>query len=167
MLKITAPAAPAWETLVAATDDAPAVRVELKPVGTSILNAARRQVRKALSLDENADTRFAFLLGAVHQGAVAWEGVGDADGAALETLDLDQLAMLLELRPDIYLKLDTCYVDQALELLSEKNGSSPSPTGTSARAAPDTAAPAPASAPSAPIDSTKSAPRPGNASGTH
>lgn len=167
MYQITPPAGPDWTTLAEATGDLPAIEVQLKPVGTSILNAARRQVREALKEDEAADTRFAFLLGAVRQGAVAWRGVGDEQGAPLAMLDPAQLALLLEARPDIYLKLDTDYVDRLMELLSEKNGSSPSPTGTSARAAPDTAAPAPASAPSAPIDSTKSAPRPGNASGTH
>lgn len=165
MYQITPPAAPQWETLAPAKGDLPAIEVQLKPVGTSTLNAARRQVREALQADENADTRFAFLLGAVMQGAVAWKGVGDAEGAALSSLDIDQLALLLEKRPDLYLKLDTCYVDQALELLSEKNGSSPSLNGTSA-GAPDTAPPAPASAPSAPIASTKSEPQPVNGSGT-
>ncbi|WP_312065149.1 hypothetical protein [Brevundimonas sp.] len=165
MYQITPPAAPQWETLAPAKGDLPAIEVQLKPVGTSTLNAARRQVREALQADENADTRFAFLLGAVMQGAVAWKGVGDAEGAALSSLDIDQLALLLEKRPDIYLKLDDCYVDEALELLSEKNGSSPSLNGTSAGAL-DTAAPAPASAPSALIDSTKSEPRPEKGSGT-
>lgn len=163
--QITPLAEPQWQTLAPAKGDLPAIEVQLKPVGTSILHAARRQVREALDADENADTRFAFLVGAVLQGAVAWKGVGDASGAELGLLDLDQLSLLLEKRPDIYLKLDDCYVEEALELLSEKNGSSPSLNGTSA-GAPDIAAPVQASAPSAPIDSTKSELRREKESGT-
>lgn len=122
-------------------DVAEGIRLQLKPVGTETLNAGRRAVRLAYREAEDADAEFAFLSGAVQWAAVAWEGVGDAEGHPLP-ISAEAVHRLLQQRPDIYAVLDAQYVQTALELLSEKKGSSPSPSGTSAEGQP-TATPAP------------------------
>lgn len=146
---------PAWR------DVAEGIRMQLRFGPTEARNAGRRHVRDVMKADPDADGEFAFVVGVLLWGVVAWEGVGaplpdGAEGAAaaeVAELNAENLSALLRQRPDIYDDLDRSYVDEVVEAMSEKNASRPSPNGTSAEAQPT--APA-ATGPAARNASTKS-----------
>ncbi|ADK99387.1 hypothetical protein [Brevundimonas subvibrioides] len=146
-------AAPVW------LDVAQDIRIAFRPAGTECLAAGRRAARLAVRDDDTADGTVAFVMGCARWGAVAWEGIGNDEGEVL-ALTPEGVGRLLDQRPDIYQAVDDQYVGPLLELLAEKKGSSPSPTGISARAAPPTAKRArkerktKPTAPSAPIENT-------------
>lgn len=150
MMQIKPLPGPQWR------DVAEGIRIEFRSGPTEALNAARRGARLSTFQDVPVDPEFAFVAGAVVWGATAWEGVGDphwtGDDPAecpLAPLTPDNIIMLLQQRPDIFDNVAVFYVDPLMELLSEKNGSRPSPNGTSA-AGPDSATPAAKPVPTAP-----------------
>lgn len=119
---------PAWR------DVAPGIRVQLRFGPTEARNAGRRHVRDVVREDEAADVEFAFVVGVLLWGVIAWEGVGAPlpdDGQSDDTasdaepdiaeLNAANLTALLRQRPDIYDDLDRFYVDPVLQALSEKN----------------------------------------------
>lgn len=158
MFVLAEPGAPVW------MDVAEGIRIAFRPPGTECLAAGRRAAREAVRADVEADAGVAFVYGCARWGAAEWEGIGDADGQVLP-ISPHAVVMLLSQRPDIYQAVDDAYVGPLLELLSEKKGSSPSPTGISDRAGPPIATPAPSApkkkrtARSAPTGKTSRAPK--------
>lgn len=145
MYQIAPLPAPVWR------DYAPGIRIQLRFGPTEARASAQRYVRGVLEADPSADFFFAFAVGCILWGAVAWEGVGapaepvegdaqpDPDSPVVPAeLNAEMLTLLLQQRPDIFDDLETFYVGTIINALLEKNGSGPSPSGIS-EAAPATA----------------------------
>ncbi len=89
----------------------------------------RQEGVDAFRADSN-DTRAAVFAAALARRAViAWEGVGDADGTVI-AVSPEGIDALLSLWP-IFEAFNLHYVSRGMLLDAEKNGSAPSPTGTS------------------------------------
>lgn len=82
---------------------------------------------------------FTMVAAIVSAGALKWEGFGDEKGKLLPNPQPMQVYRLLRQSPAIFDFFDKGYANDVFALLSEKNGSSPSPSGSSAREADPTA----------------------------
>jgi hypothetical protein len=124
------------------------VKLKLLPLTTALMVATRTDPAvQDLDPDSSNDARAAIFAGALARRAVVdWEGVGDLDGNPLPVSD-EGIDALLSLWP-IFEAFNLHYVSRGMLLDAEKNGSAPSPTGTSVGAT-ATARPAEASAPTA------------------
>jgi hypothetical protein len=124
------------------------VRLKLLALTTALMVATRSDPAvRDLDVDASNDTRAAAFAGALARRAVVdWDGVGDAEGNVLP-VSPEGIDALLSLWP-IFEAFNLLYVSRGMLLDAEKNGSAPSPTGTSAGAT-ATARPAGASAPNA------------------
>ena len=110
------------------------VRLQQMPLTTLLMVATRSDPAvQALEADASNDSRAAVFAAALARRAVVdWEGVGDAHGKVLE-ISPDGIDALLSLWP-IFEAFNLHYVSPGMLLDAEKNGSAPSPTGTSAEA---------------------------------
>ena len=110
------------------------VRLQLLPLTTALMVATRSDIAvQDLAADASNDTRAAVFAAALARRAVVnWEGVGDADGDAIAVTP-EGVDALLSLWP-IFEAFNLLYVSRGMLLDAEKNGSAPSPTGTSAGA---------------------------------
>ena len=110
------------------------VRLQLLPLSTALMVATRSDIAvQDLAADASNDTRAAVFAAALARRAIVdWEGVGDEDGNALPATP-DGIDALLSLWP-IFEAFNLQYVSRGMLLDAEKNGSAPSPTGTSAGA---------------------------------
>lgn len=145
MLTLDLSNAPQWRDLI------PGVRVQLRPLTTALMVAARGDPQVA-DLPEGTATEEAALAMAKALGrraVLAWEGIGDAEGKPIDPSP-EAIDALLDLWP-AFEAFQTLYVAKALLLDAEKNASPPSLSGPSAGAR-ATAQPAPAAAPTAPQD---------------
>jgi len=127
------------------------VRLQLMPL-TSALMVATRSDPEVQSLESEAsnDTRAAVFAAALARRAVVdWDGVGDESGAAIP-VSPEGIDALLSLWP-IFEAFNLHYISPGMLLDAEKNGSAPSPTGTSVGAT-ATARPAAPNAQTAPPD---------------
>jgi hypothetical protein len=117
------------------------VRLHVEPLTTALMMAARADPAvEALPETAGQDQLALTMAQAVARRAVlGWEGVGDAEGNPLPVTPEGVMA-LLEVWP-IFEAFQLAYVAKGLVLEQEKNASAPSPSGTSAGAAP-TAKPA-------------------------
>lgn len=111
------------------------VRLQLLPLTTALMVATRSDPAvQALAADASNDTRAAiFATSLARRAVVDWEGVGDADGAVIAVTP-EGIDALLSLWP-IFEAFNLHYVSRGMLLDAEKNGSAPSPTGTSVGAA--------------------------------
>jgi hypothetical protein len=127
------------------------VRLELLPLTTALMVATQSDPAvQELDADANNDTRAAVFAAALARGTVVdREGVDDADGTVI-TVSPEGIDALLSLWP-IFEAFNLLYVSCGMLLDAEKNGSAPSPTGTSAGAT-ATAGPAKRSAKTAQRD---------------
>ena len=127
------------------------VRLKLLPLTTALMVATRSDPAvQDLDPEASNDARAAIFAGALARRAVVdWEGVGDAEGNVLPVTP-EGIDALLSLWP-IFEAFNLLYVSRGMLLDAEKNGSAPSPTGTSVGAT-ATARPAEVSAPTAPRD---------------
>ena len=107
------------------------VRLQLLPLTTALMVATRSDPAvQALSTDASNDSRAAMFAAALARRAVVdWEGVGDETGTVI-TVSPDGIDALLSLWP-IFEAFNLHYVSRGMLLDAEKNGSAPSPTGTS------------------------------------
>ena len=125
------------------------VRVQVQPVTTALIYAARRD--PAISaLPADADQELVALVmgqSIARLAIVAWEGIGDADGNPIDPSP-EAVTELMNIWP-ICRAFNKQVVEPAFDQESEKKGSAPSPSGSSA-AARDTAKDAGTSAPNAP-----------------
>lgn len=115
------------------------VRVELpgggyilfKPASTTGKAVARAAAGQAFASGEGVDVAgVAFTVALAAWGALSWEGVADQDGQSLAVTS-ENVALLLEQRPDVYEAVNARYAVAVLALDAEKNGSAPAPDGTS------------------------------------
>ena len=127
------------------------VRLQLLPLTTALMVATRSDLAvQDIDPEASNDARAAIFAGALARRAVMdWEGVGDADGNPLP-VSPDGIDALLSLWP-IFEAFNLHSVSPGMLLDAEKNGSAPSPTGTSV-GAPATARPVKRSARTAPPD---------------
>ena len=107
------------------------MRLLLLPLTTALMVATRSDTAvQDLDADASNDTRAAVFAAALARRAViAWEGVGDADGTVI-AVSPEGIDALLTLWP-IFEAFNLHYVSRGMLLDAEKNGSAPSPTGTS------------------------------------
>ena len=145
MIRINLSPEPQW------LDISHGVRLLLLPLTTALMVATRSDPAvQALEADASNDTRAAVFAAALARRAVIdWDGVGDADGTIIEVSPAG-IDALLSLWP-IFKAFNLHYVSLGMLLDAEKNGSAPSPTGTSAGAT-ATARPAKRSARTVPRD---------------
>ena len=110
------------------------VRLQLMPLTTALMVATRSDPEvQSLESEASNDTRAAVFAAALARRAVMdWEGVGDEDGNVLP-VSPEGIDALLSLWP-IFEAFNLHYVSPGMLLDAEKNGSAPSPTGTSAGA---------------------------------
>ena len=110
------------------------VRLQLLPLTTALMVATRSDPEvQALDSDASNDSRAAVFAAALARRAVVdWEGVGDENGTAI-AVSPEGIDALLSLWP-IFEAFNLQYVSPGMLLDAEKNGSAPSPTGTSAGA---------------------------------
>ena len=110
------------------------VRLLLLPLTTSLMVATRSDPAvQDLEIEASNDSRAAvFATALARRTIVDWEGVGDAEGNVLPVTP-EGIDALLALWP-IFEAFNLLYVSRGMLLDAEKNGSAPSPTGTSAGA---------------------------------
>ena len=110
------------------------VRLRLMPLTTALMVATRSDSAvQYLDADSSNDTRAAVFAAALARRAVVdWEGVGDERGTVI-AVSPEGIDALLSLWP-IFEAFNLYYVSRGMLLDAEKNGSAPSPTGTSAGA---------------------------------
>ena len=127
------------------------VRLQLLPLTTALMVATRSDPAvQDLAADASNDSRAAVFAAALARRAIAdWEGVGDESGTVI-AVSPEGIDALLSLWP-IFEAFNLLYVSRGMLLDAEKNGSAPSPTGTSAGAT-VTARPVKRSARTAPPD---------------
>jgi hypothetical protein len=124
-------------------------RLRVGPLTTSLMAAARSDP-VVISLPEGASNEtiaVAMAKALARLVVLDWEGVGDEAGEPVPVTP-EGIDALLDILP-LFEAFQLRYVSKGLLLEQEKNGSAPSPNGTSAGAI-CTADPAPASAASAP-----------------
>ena len=128
MIRINLSPEPQW------LDFGHGVRLKLLPLTTALMVATRSDPAvQDLDADASNDTRAAVFATALARRAVVdWEGVGDAEGNELPATP-EGIDALLSLWP-IFEAFNLHYVSRGMLLDAEKNGSAPSPTGTSAGA---------------------------------
>ena len=110
------------------------VRLLLLPLTTSLMVATRSDPAvQDLEKEASNDSRAAVFATALARRAIVdWEGVGDAERNVLPVTP-EGIDALLALWP-IFEAFNLLYVSRGMLLDAEKNGSAPSPTGTSAGA---------------------------------
>jgi len=135
MLKLDLSNEPVW------LDLGHGVRVQLRPLTTALMVAARNDPA-VQNLREDAgdeESALAFAKALARRAVIAWEGVGDADGNAIDPSP-EAIDALMDVWP-IFEAFQLAYVSKGLLLEQEKNASSPLPNGSTAGAM-DTATPA-------------------------
>jgi hypothetical protein len=135
MLRLDLHREPVWLDLAAG------VRVCLAPLTTALMVSARNDPAvEALGEDvADEDRALVFAKAIARRALIGWEGVGDADGEPVDPT-FEGIDALLDIYP-VFEAFQLKYVNKGLLLDAEKNGSAPSPNGTSAEAT-DTAKPA-------------------------
>ena len=110
------------------------VRLQLLPLTTSLMVATRSDTAvRDLEADATNDTRAAVFAAALARRAIVdWDGVGDETGTVI-AVSPEGIDALLSLWP-IFEAFNLHSVSRGMLLDAEKNGSAPSPTGTSAGA---------------------------------
>lgn len=110
------------------------VRVRVAPLTTSLMAAARSDLAVAALPEGASNETIAVTMAKVLARLVVleWEGVGDAEGNPVP-ITPEGIDALLDILP-IFEAFQLRYVSKGLLLEAEKNGSAPSPNGTSAGA---------------------------------
>ena len=128
MLTLDLTNAPRWHDL------APGVRLQLRPLTTALMVASRSdpEVETLPEMASDEERALVFARALARRAVLAWEGVGDADGNAIEPSP-DAIDALLDVWP-IFEAFQLSYVSKGLLLEQEKNASAPSPNGPTAGA---------------------------------
>lgn len=167
MFSLAIPTQPRW------IDLPKGVRVRVKPLDVLVITAARRLAERGLrqmraertdrlecgapvtdlpDLDDDivAETlaRMEFAGGLARYGVIAFDGVGNADGSDALPFSPEN-AQALVLHPDMMEPFLLAYLEPHAALAAEGNGSATTPDGSTDLVA-NTAATAPAPAPTAP-----------------
>ena len=119
---------PRWHDLV------PGVRARLRPLTTALMVATRSDPVVETLPDEASDEEraVAFAKALARRAVLSWEGIGDADGNAIDPSP-NSVDALLDIWP-IFEAFQQTYVSKGLLLEQEKNVSASSPSGPSAGA---------------------------------
>lgn len=131
MIRLNLAAEPQWYDLL------PGVRFRLRPPSATILASARSApaVQELVAQDAPESVLSVALAKEVAVLAlIEWEGIGDDDGVALEPSP-EVIDAALEIYP-LFEAFQVKYMAPGLLKEQEKNGSAPSPSGTSAAATP-------------------------------
>lgn len=131
MLRLDMSAEPRW------LDLALGVRVRVAPCTSSLMARARgaETIEALVAAGASpADLSIALAKEIALMAILAWEGIGDAEGNPIAP-GSETIPALMDVYP-IFEAFQLGYVAKGLMLDSEKNGSAPSPTGTSAAAEP-------------------------------
>ncbi|MBZ0130605.1 MAG: hypothetical protein K8F59_16020 [Rhodobacteraceae bacterium] len=125
MLTLDLTNAPRWHDLV------PGVRVQLRPLTTALMVSTRSDPAvEAVPEDaSNEERAVAFAKALARLAVLAWEGIGDADGNAIDP-GPEAIDALMDIWP-IFEAFQLTYVSEGLLLEQEKNVSAPLPTGPS------------------------------------
>lgn len=133
MLRLNLKSEPEW------LDLGHGVGLQVAPLTTAIMMAARKDAQGQIALPDDADPELADIdtdsIGLAMAKAVArivvtdWEGVGDADGNPVP-VSPEGIDALLDIWP-IFEAFQTRYVARAMILDAEKNASPPLPSGNS------------------------------------
>ena len=132
MLTLDLTHTPRWVELI------PGLRVQLRPLTTALMVAARADPALDLAAAEGeapVSTEALALTMAkalARQAILDWEGVGDAEGQPLPVSPV-AIDALLDIWP-VFEAFQTIYVSKGLLLDAEKNVSPPLPIGSSAGA---------------------------------
>ena len=128
MIRLNLTAAPQWLTL------APGLRLKLAPLTTALMVSARADpaVEAMSGVVSNEDLALAMAKAVARRAVLEWEGVGN-DAGEIVAVTPEGIDALLSLWP-IFEAFNLLYVSRGMLLDAEKNGSAPSPTGTSAGA---------------------------------
>ena len=133
MLTLDLTHAPRWIELI------PGLRVQLRPLTTALMVAARADPALDLSPAAGDDIPMAtealaltMAKALARQAILDWEGVGDAEGQPLPVSPA-AIDALLDIWP-VFEAFQTIYVSKGLLLDAEKNVSPPLPIGSSAGA---------------------------------
>ena len=136
MLRLNMSSGPEW------IDLGHGVRLQVAPLTTAIMMAARKHAQGQIALPEGADPELADIdtdsIGLAMAKAVArivvtdWEGVGNAEGNPV-AVSPEGIDALLDIWP-IFEAFQTRYVARAMILDAEKNASPLLPNGNSAGA---------------------------------
>lgn len=120
---------PAWLELFPATGDEPAVEVQFAPVTMPAVRAARAAVRAAYREDaaDNEGAGDALSRELIRRGLLAWRGIGDEDGVAIEVTPETIEAFIAD--PRTFEAADRVYVLPWCKRDAEGNVSSGSPNG--------------------------------------
>lgn len=162
MLRLNVQRGPFWLDLI------DGVRVEVLPLSTEVRMRATQAIAltggKVVASDDadgeidaadhgpDAITRdIVYMRALAAQAIIAWEGVGDEAGEPAPVTP-ENVTAFLDMYP-LYQAFYIGYVLPGMRVVTEGNGSAPSPNGTSAGAE-TTAPPVPASVPNAPAAST-------------
>ncbi len=116
---------PRWHDL------APGVRVQLRPLTTAQMVATRSDPEVEAVPDATSDEERAliFAKALARRAVLDWEGVGDAEGNAIDPSP-QAIDALLDIWP-IFEAFQLVYVSKGLLLEQEKNVSAPLPSGVS------------------------------------
>ncbi len=126
MIRLNLTATPQW------LDVAPGLRLLVGPLTTAMMVSARADA-SIESMQEGAspeELALAMAKAIARRVILEWEGVGDAEGKPVD-VSPEGIDALMEIWP-IFEAFQIGYVGKGLILDAEKNGSAPSPTGTSA-----------------------------------
>lgn len=115
MLKLDLTRTAAW------IDVAPGVRLHLRPLTTALMVATRNDPDVVALAKEcsDEDRALVFAKSLACRAILAWEGIGDMDGAPIEASP-EGVHALLDVWP-IFEAFQTAYVAKALVLEQEKN----------------------------------------------
>lgn len=113
------------------------VEIDFAPIDRSMVRAARRAVRKFIAKhpdlddEELADETGDLFSGTlIRLGIRGWKGLGDTKGKLLGQPTPERIEEVLA-DPVLFDQIDAAYVVPWAKAAKEKNGSSPSPSGTS------------------------------------
>ena len=128
MLRLDLSNTPHWLDLM------PDLRVQLMPLTTALMVAARNDNAVTELPDETSDEERALVFAkAIARIAILdWEGVGDVDGHNIP-VSPEGIDALLDIYP-IFETFQLRYVSKGLLMDAEKNASAPLPNGSSAGA---------------------------------
>ncbi len=128
MIRLNLSAVPFWHTLL------PGLKLQLLPLTTALMVATRADpaVEALPETASDEERAVAFAKALARRAILAWEGIGDADGNAIDPSD-EAIDAALDIWP-IFEAFQLTYVSKGLLLEQEKNVSAPSPTGPSAGA---------------------------------
>lgn len=124
MLRLKLSAGPEW------LDIAPGLRLQVMPLTTSLMGRARELMPQLEDNMTGEEVAVALAKAVGRVAIIGWEGVLDDSTGEPLLVSADAVSAVLEVFP-LFEAWQVRYMQPGLLLQSEKNGSGPSPIGTS------------------------------------